>query len=158
MTDTTTKDWPADPPADADDGDWSKFYDRAVELWSKNTQDAVYSLMRDALATEQKPVQYSQEVHDAILLAMSAGLASAKGLIAIGGAKRRQLEQRVAALEARSEKTISDHGVWKSNVEYPPGAAVTHGGGLWISKIQTKACRPGDNAMWRLAVKRGSAG
>ena len=73
------------------------------------------------------------------------------------GQKRRELDSRVTALETKSEKTISDHGVWKSDTEYPPGAAVSHGGGLWIAKMQTTGCRPGDGALWRLAVKKGSA-
>ena len=154
----TTKEFPSDPNADAGEDERSAFYDKAVTAGQEDMHDAVRTVMRNALATEQKPVTYSQQIHDAHLMALAAGLTSVKALIAVAGAKRRQLEARVAALEARSEKSISDYGVWKSNVEYPPGAAVTHAGGLWIAKLQTTGCRPGDGALWRLAVKKGSAG
>jgi HPt (histidine-containing phosphotransfer) domain-containing protein len=154
----TTKDFPSDPNADAGDEEWSAFYDKAVTAGQEEMHEAVRTVMRNALATEQKPVTYSQQIHDAHLMALAAGLTSIKALVGVAGAKRRQLEARVAALEARSEKTISDWGVWKAETEYPAGAAVSHQGGLWIAKLQTTGRRPGDGALWRLAVKKGSAG
>lgn len=73
--------------------------------------------------------------------------------------KRRDLEARVHALEARP--TLRYLGVWKAETSYPEGSAVTHQGGVWISRRPTSqrpdADGPGEHD-WQLAVKRGADG
>jgi hypothetical protein len=65
-----------------------------------------------------------------------------------------RLDKRVAELEARP--TLRNLGVWKSDVSYGIGAAVTHQGSIWISRAVTlPGDRPGDSGdAWQLAVKR----
>ena len=66
-----------------------------------------------------------------------------------------ELETTVAELK---ELQLKYQDVWCSEKTYPPNSMVTHQGGAWISKIETRGVRPGDggNIFWRLAVKRGS--
>jgi len=49
-------------------------------------------------------------------------------------------------------------GVYRTNVEYEPGDAVTFSGSLWVAQSRTSA-RPVETAeTWALAVKRGEPG
>jgi hypothetical protein len=52
--------------------------------------------------------------------------------------------------------TVLDAGTWKQDAAYVPGDAVTHGGSLFIAKVETTA-KPGTDD-WRLAAKRGADG
>ncbi|MDP3495661.1 MAG: hypothetical protein Q8R82_21350, partial [Hyphomonadaceae bacterium] len=53
--------------------------------------------------------------------------------------------------------TILDRGVFKVGSTYQSGDAVTWDGSLWIAQAKTKS-KPGENAEWRLAAKRGQNG
>jgi hypothetical protein len=67
------------------------------------------------------------------------------------------LVKRINELEARP--TLRYCGVWKGDVGYGEGAAVTHDGSVWIAKaIASPGARPGENNAWQLAVKRGKDG
>jgi hypothetical protein len=75
------------------------------------------------------------------------------------------LKERFAALEARivaleqQPRGLHYEGVWRSDVVYGRGAAVTHGGSLWIAKDASVSRRPGQHQeSWQLAVKRGEDG
>lgn len=50
-----------------------------------------------------------------------------------------------------------DRGVWKSEAAYKPGDGVTWGGQFWICQAETVE-KPGTDAGWRLAVKKGRDG
>lgn len=52
---------------------------------------------------------------------------------------------------------VIDRGVYKAEVEYARGDAVTWAGSLWIAQEATKA-KPDSGEGWRLAVKRGRDG
>lgn len=52
---------------------------------------------------------------------------------------------------------VLDAGVWKDDLTYVPGDAVTLGGSLFIAQQKTTA-KPGQSNEWRLAVKRGNDG
>lgn len=73
------------------------------------------------------------------------------------------LERRSAELESRQSlvesKSMTYEGVWKDGVTYEPGAAVTHQGGVWVTRTATRT-RPGtgDVRDWVLAVKSGQNG
>ena len=64
------------------------------------------------------------------------------------------LQQRLKALESRP--TLRYLGVWDASRRYPPGSFVTHAGSIWHTDQETTGVRPGDGAIWRLAVKRGT--
>jgi len=53
--------------------------------------------------------------------------------------------------------TVLDQGVFKEGTDYSNGDGVTFQGSFWIAQTQTKS-RPGENADWRLAVKKGRDG
>lgn len=63
-----------------------------------------------------------------------------------------EFRQRLIALEARDD--FQDRGVWKEGLLARTNHGVTHEGSYWICQRATMA-RPGTNADWRLAVKRG---
>jgi hypothetical protein len=65
-----------------------------------------------------------------------------------------EAEQRLAELEERS-KGVPYKGVWSPDVQYKAGSFVSHGGSLWHADVDVKGTRPGDGALWQLAVKRG---
>ena len=62
---------------------------------------------------------------------------------------------RIAELEKRTFADVY-RGVWQPGT-YERGSAVTWEGSLWICRMETTA-KPGTNADWQLAVKRGSPG
>jgi hypothetical protein len=69
------------------------------------------------------------------------------------------LEQRVAALEDRSEKTIADayRGTWQPQNLYTRGCLVTWSGSLWLCMAASDA-KPGTNDHWRQITQRGKDG
>ena len=67
----------------------------------------------------------------------------------------KDLRGRVSELEARPE--FVDKGVFREGNAYSAGHGVTHDGSYWLAQRATMA-RPGSNADWRLAVKRGRDG
>src|SRR4051812_28756365 len=64
------------------------------------------------------------------------------------------LRERLKELESRP--TLRYLGVWDASRTYPPGSFVTHAGSIWHTDQETTGVRPGDGAIWRLAVKRGT--
>jgi integrin beta 3 len=50
---------------------------------------------------------------------------------------------------------IIDRGVFKSDCMYGKGDGVTYGGSFWICQKDKTSSKPGEDANWRLAVKRG---
>lgn len=70
--------------------------------------------------------------------------------------RRRELEARVAALEAREAYAMDYRGLWEPG-RYPVGAFVTLNGSLWRSKCTTTQ-KPGDGPAWNLVVARGKPG
>ncbi|MCK1314977.1 hypothetical protein [Bradyrhizobium sp. 23] len=64
------------------------------------------------------------------------------------------LKARINELESRP--TLRYLGVWDASRTYPPGSFVTHAGSIWHTDQETAGVRPGDGAIWRLAVKRGT--
>jgi hypothetical protein len=68
-----------------------------------------------------------------------------------------ELETRCKSLEAKP--SLRYCGVWKADVRYGEGAAVTQDGSLWIARaIAPPGEKPGDSDAWQLAVKRGRDG
>jgi uncharacterized small protein (DUF1192 family) len=74
------------------------------------------------------------------------------------------LRDRIAALEAkisRIEVTLEARGemkycgIWEEGREYSRGHFTTTAGSLWHAE-QTTRSRPGTDATWRLAVKKGT--
>ena len=64
-----------------------------------------------------------------------------------------KLTKRVEQLESRP--TLRYLGIWDEAKEYMPGCFVTTNGSLWYCEERTRS-RPGTDATWRLAVKRGT--
>jgi integrin beta 3 len=50
---------------------------------------------------------------------------------------------------------IIDRGVYKTDSVYARGDGVTYGGSFWICQKDKTSSKPGEDANWRLAVKRG---
>ena len=64
------------------------------------------------------------------------------------------LRDRIAELEAQQAKALQYHGVHQRALTYHKGAAVTHGGGLWVAIADVPDGEaPGDSGAWQLAVK-----
>jgi hypothetical protein len=66
---------------------------------------------------------------------------------------------RLAAAEAeiavlKGKPHVKYHGVHDPAREYGEGDAVTAGGNLWIARTLTRS-KPGDDATWTLAVRKG---
>lgn len=54
---------------------------------------------------------------------------------------------------------VLDRGVYRSDINYEQGDAVSWAGSLWIARASTHGEKPGDGATsWRLAVKAGREG
>jgi len=64
------------------------------------------------------------------------------------------LRERIKELELRP--TLRYAGVWNASSTYLRGTFVTFAGSTWHTDQETTGVRPGDGAIWRLAVKRGS--
>ena len=47
-------------------------------------------------------------------------------------------------------------GVWDRERSYKAGEFATFKGGLWHCEVASQGCKPGETAMWKLAVKAGS--
>lgn len=70
------------------------------------------------------------------------------------------LREELDALKLEREKSASMrfHGVHQRALDYPRGAAVTHGGALWLAVRDVSAGeQPGTADAWQLAVKAGEA-
>lgn len=64
------------------------------------------------------------------------------------------LESRITALERKPH--VKFCGVHEAGRSYEPGDAVTHGGGLWICRVETTGKPNQDFVGWTLAVKSRS--
>jgi hypothetical protein len=53
---------------------------------------------------------------------------------------------------------IIDRGVYSPGKSYDRGDAISFGGALWVCQAEKSAEKPGTNADWRLAVKKGRDG
>ena len=67
--------------------------------------------------------------------------------LALMGAKIHELEQR---------PELKHRGVWRETESYRECNMVSHAGGLWTARQDTKA-RPGQSHEWQLIVKSGKA-
>lgn len=87
----------------------------------------------------------------------------------IAGHEIRQLDDRTFEAEsvlssgAKASHTISvpvvlDQGTYKADQVYAKGDGVTWGGSFWIAQDDVPTTKPGEDAQWRLAVKRGRDG
>ena len=63
------------------------------------------------------------------------------------------LERRIMQLELRGE--VKYVGIWREGTEYLPGNFTTTNGCLWHCEQPTRS-RPGTDATWKMAVKRGT--
>lgn len=63
-----------------------------------------------------------------------------------------ELQERVTQLEARPA-ALRYCGVWDRERDYQTDEAVTHGGGLWIARMDSRGVKPGDGVSWQLSVK-----
>lgn len=75
----------------------------------------------------------------------------------------RELEQRIAELEARQSKGFNYRGVWQAGEVYSRNDVITMNGSMWICTAQTTVVEPkfGDetaSASWSLCVKAGRPG
>jgi hypothetical protein len=61
-------------------------------------------------------------------------------------------EKRIAQLELCGE--VKHVGIWREGAEYLPGNFTTTNGSLWHCEQPTRS-RPGTDATWKMAVKRG---
>lgn len=66
------------------------------------------------------------------------------------------IEERMADINVRSFADVYQ-GVYEPDRLYTRGLATTWGGSLWLALVDTKA-KPGENADWRLIVKKGADG
>ena len=65
------------------------------------------------------------------------------------------LKQRIAELEGRP--AVKYLGVFDRSRNYVAGSMVTHSGSVWHANVEAKGVVPGGgDAVWTLAVKRGS--
>ena len=100
-------------------------------------------------------VAYSQGAHVAFVMTLAWLWVENRQLLKFAREQRLELEERVAALEAKP--TLAYRGVWDGAKLYAPGTFITHGGSVWHSDVESRGVRPGEgNSIWRLAVKRGS--
>lgn len=140
-----------------------EYYDKALgpgqshEIWTEHYNHArkIFRELRSTKENSGDHVAYTQGQHDAIREMFCGTFAQFYLLFIVHTAKREALEARVAALEARP--ALKWAGVWKGDVPYKENSLITHSGGLWLATIESKGCRPGDGAIWRLIVKKGGA-
>lgn len=66
------------------------------------------------------------------------------------------VEQRVADINVRTFADVYQ-GVYENNRMYTRGLLATWGGSLWLSQVETQS-KPGENADWKLIVKKGADG
>jgi hypothetical protein len=100
---------------------------------------------------ERKPVQYTEDVHDAVFLLLKVAFRDIAALAI-------QVQQR-ASIDAVRRKRMGKlqyKGVFKSGEIYTKGDFVTYGGSVWYCDSKTAKGPPGD--AWTLAVKRGVDG
>lgn len=96
---------------------------------------------------------FTQGEHTALLGMIFRVLAEMRATIHHAGNKRRLLEERVKALEAKP--TMRYCGIWKDEPAYAPGDVTTHDGSMWIAREANIACRPSTTGDWQLCVKKG---
>ena len=68
--------------------------------------------------------------------------------------KVRALEERIAALEAKTAKTMRYSGVWSADKQYDEGMVATWNGSWWLCLKHTTAKPGSDRSAWQLTVKR----
>ena len=99
-------------------------------------------------------VNFTQGLFSGIKLLLAHMRVEMWTCVELGGDRRRALEERVKALEARPAGEW--RGVWKQGV-YPECSMITDQGGLWVAKRSTTT-RPGSaGSDWVLIVKSGGA-
>lgn len=101
---------------------------------------------------------YSRATHISLLMTIAATWVELRSLIAVARDKRNvvakdvaKLAERIEALEARP--VLVDAGVWDEGKTYAVGSLVSFRGAGWIAQVESRACRPGDGKLWRLAIK-----
>lgn len=67
-----------------------------------------------------------------------------------------RIEARFADLQVRTFADVYQ-GVFEADKTYTRGVLATWGGSLWLSQAETSS-KPGENADWKLVVKRGADG
>ena len=111
---------------------------------------------RQKAAGQDIAVAFTQGFFKSLIVTLGIMMAEARWLVALGRDRRKSLEEsllkRIEALEAK--QVITDAGVWDQFKTYSAGALVSHQGGGWIAQVESKGVRPGDGALWRLAIKR----
>ena len=110
---------------------------------------------RQKAAGQDIAVAFTQGFFKSLIVTLGMMTAEARWLVAMGRDRRKSLEEkllkRIEALEARP--VITDAGVWDQFKTYSAGALVSHQGGGWIAQVESKGVRPGDGALWRLAIQ-----
>lgn len=151
-------DWWPDDGEDEDSDDEAAFESQA--------RAALGGILSGAGIDPDESLSARQAV-ELVAASLASTLATSAANATLGGrldAMQRQFDERLADVEQQVRRAAADKalpgyaGVWKAARTYLPGEYVTHQGSLWHSDIETKAVRPGDGAVWKLAVKRGAAG
>jgi hypothetical protein len=142
--------------------------------------------------TKEEQEQLIGRLHDALLAGIDTGesgpliallekqnsnvhgslVSGTLGLLAVHcfhlRAKRRELDVRVAALEARvtgveeareARTEFKDMGIWDGLTRYTPGMHVTVGSSFWGCRAENLGQRPGSEhtaKFWRLVAKGGA--
>jgi hypothetical protein len=120
---------------------------------------ASHALAKTSEAIEHADTAVTVRRGDIVALATFATYSYAENWVQMkaAGKKRRELEARVAALEARPD--IRHVGIWDSKQAYVENQIVTDDGSCWLALIKSSGCRPGTApGIWRLIVKRGRDG
>lgn len=144
-------------PAGQPDGEWEAVLNRHMAVRPdvvqafENMIDDVFSATPngDVAVTLTKGQWYG------LISAITALEVRRSALLELASSKRRALEQRVAALEAKPTTGVRYAGIWTENSAYTEGDLVTDRGSLWLARGATER-RPG-GPPWQLIVKSGTA-
>lgn len=118
----------------------------------KRTFDALDGMPQSpASSVLRREVSISQGIFSALVGVIASVKAETLASIGFEEARRRKLEERVAALEARP--MLEYTGTWTPTKEYRPGQFTTCDGGLWHCEIRGRGEKPGTGKSWKLAVK-----
>lgn len=122
----------------------------AAKSGHKHVNDQWRSVIEKANG-ERKPVQYTEDVHDAVFLLLKAAFRDIAALSI-------QVQQRasIGAIRRKQAGHLEYKGVFKSGQTYQRGDFTTYGGNLWHCNTQTADAPPGE--AWTLAVRRGQDG
>jgi hypothetical protein len=135
-----------------DDKDESKKLLEAAFSHSLNGVGKKFKSFKDSLARKGDiQTSYSRATHIGLLMTLAATWVELRSLIAVARDNRNELAKRVEALEAKPY--LIDEGVWNESRTYAAGSLVSHRGAGWVAQCESRACRPGDGRLWRLAIK-----